>query len=158
MKTIAAALVGFALGVAAVIIGQRIFSRQFMSGLPPAMGDAKVSISLDESGTPKADPDPVSLANGRQVTWEIDPQMSAGEVVIDFAFQGPYKGPFRNGAGTNPHQDQLVGRGKYRRKQGDSRSIRSNAAEETGLWKYSVTYTPNGGQPKTKDPAVCIRN
>jgi hypothetical protein len=158
METSVAVLVGFALGVAAVLIGQRLLSRQFLSGLPPATGTAGVTISLDPiSGEPTAWPDPVPLANGREVSWKIDPLMEAGVVVIDFAYQGSYKGPFVDKL-NNPHRDQQVGRGKYRRKKGDKRPIDSNDAEYTGLWKYSVTYTPDGGQPKTKDPAVCIRN
>ena len=158
MDTTVAVLVGFVLGVAAAVIGQRFFRLRFLTGLPPAMGTAGVTISLDPiSGEPTAWPDPVSLANGREVSWKIDPQMEAVEVVIDFAYQGPNKGPFVDKP-NNPHRDQQVGRGKYRRKKGDKRPIDSNDAEYTGLWKYSVTYTPDGGQPKTKDPAVCIRN
>jgi hypothetical protein len=151
METSAAVLVGFVLGVAAVVIGQRLLSRQFLSGLPPATGQAIVSISLDASGTPTAAPDTVALANGRELTWKIDPRMESGEVEIKFVKN---KGPFKKNPGNPHHKDQ----GWYLRKKGDNRSIDSNAAEKTGLWKYSVTYTPDGGQPKTRDPAVCIRN
>ena len=150
MDTTVAVLVGFVLGVAAVLIGQRLFSRQFLSGMPPAMGRAIVWISLDASGTPEATPDPVSLANGRELTWEIDSQMESGEVEVKFIKN---KGPFKKDTGNPHHKDQ----GWYARGKGDKRPIRSNAAEKTGLWKYSVTYTVNGAS-KTLDPAVCIRN
>jgi hypothetical protein len=151
MDTTVAVLVGFVLGVTAVLIGQRLFSRQFLSGMPPARGTAAVTISLDGSGTPTARPDTVSLANGRELIWNIDPRMESGEVEIKFATN---KGPFKKNPGNPHHRDQ----GWYVRGKGDNRPIDSNAAEKTGLWKYSVTYTPDGGQPKTKDPAVCIRN
>jgi hypothetical protein len=150
METRVAVLVGFALGVAAVLIGQRLLSRQFLSGLPPATGRGGVTIKLDASGTPTAWPDPVPLANGRELTWEIDSQMEAGEVEIKFVKN---KGPFKKDPGNPHHKDQ----GWYVRQKGDKRDIHSNAAEKTGLWKYSVTYTVNGAS-KTNDPAVCIRN
>ena len=150
MDTTVAVLVGFVLGVAAVLIGQRLFSRQFLSGLPPAMGTAHVTISLDASGTPTASPDTVSLANGRDLKWIVHPEMEKGEVEIKFVQN---KGPFKNNPANPHHKDQ----GWYVRGKGDSRHIDSNPAEKTGLWKYSVTYTVNG-VPKTKDPAVCIRN
>jgi len=150
MDTTAAVLVGFVLGVAAVLIGQRLFSRQFLSVMPPAMGTASVTISLDKSGTPEANPDTVSLANGRVLKWNIDSEMEKGEVEIKFVKN---KGPFKKDPGNPHHKDQ----GWYVRGKGDNRPIDSNAAEKTGFWKYSVTYTVNG-VPKTKDPAVCIRN
>ena len=156
MDTTVGVLVGFVLGVAAVLIGQRLFSRQFLSGLPPAAGDAVVRIWL-ENGQPKLKPKTASLAFGRELTWDIDPQMQAGEVVIDFDHQGSYKGPFVDKP-TNPHRDQLVGRGKYRRKKNDDRPILSNEADKTGLWTYKVTYTLEGQEPMLADPAVCIRN
>jgi len=155
MDTTAAVLVGFVLGVAAVLIGQRVFRLRFLTGLPPAKGDAVVRIWL-ENGEPKLKPKTASLAFARELTWDIDPAMSAGEVVIDFDPQGPYKGPFQDKP-NNPHRDQLVGRGKYRRKKNDSRSILSNDADKTGYWTYKVTYTVDGHE-LVADPAVCIRN
>jgi hypothetical protein len=151
MDTTAAVLVGFVFGVAAVLIGQRLFSRQFLSGLPPAMGKADVWISLDAGGTPTVNPDTASLPLGQNLTWKIDSKMESGEVDIKFV-KG--NGPFKDVPG-NPHRKA---KGWYHRKKADKRDVDSNPAEKNGLWKYSVTYTPDGGQPKTKDPAVCIRN
>jgi hypothetical protein len=156
MDTTAAVLVGFVLGVAAAVIGQRFFRLRFLTGLPPAQGEAVVTIWL-ENGEPKLKPKTASLAFGRELTWDIDAAMSAGEVVIDFDRQGAYKGPFEDKP-NNPHRDQLVGRGKYRRKKNDSRSIHSNDADQTGHWTYQVTYTLEGKEPMLADPAVCIRN
>jgi len=156
MKTIAAALVGFALGVTAVVIVQNLSPQPFLAGLKAPMCEAVVRIWLDDDGKPTVKPKDTCLALNRELTWDVDPRMSAGEVVIDFAQQGAYKGPFLK-ADNNPHQDQLVGRGKYRRAKDDNRSIRSNTADETGRWNYTVTYIVDG-KSLVADPAVCIRN
>ena len=158
MKTSAAVLVGVVLGIAVVVIGQRLYPLPGLFGLKTPMCEAVVRIWLDGNGKPTVTPKDVCLAKDRELTWDIDPQMMAGEVVIDFDYQGQYKGPFPDKTGTNPHQDQLVKRGKYRRKKADNRSIRSNAAEKTGRWTYNVTYTPDGGEPVVADPAVCVRD
>jgi hypothetical protein len=126
------------------------------STLPPAMCDAVVTIGLDAStGKPTATPDIVCLAKDRELSWQIDPQLEAGEIKIEFDVQGMDKGPFPDAQTTNPHNK---GRGLYQRAKADKRPIRSNAAERIGRWKYSVTYTPEHGTPQKLDPAVCIRN
>ena len=157
MKTIAAALVGFALGVTAVVIVQNLSPQPFLAGLKAPMCEAVVRIWLD-NGQPKVTPIDTCLAMKSALTWDIDPQMAAGQVVIDFDYQGQYHGPFEDktgtGVGSNPHNK---GRGKYVRDKGDSSSIHSNAAEKTGRWTYNVTYIVDG-KSLVADPAVCIRN
>ena len=154
MKTSAAVLVGFAIGVGAVVIGQRLFPTPLLFGLKAAMCDAVVRISLDASGNPTVTPDKVCLAKNRELTWDIDPQMEAGEVEIKFHDKD--KGPFLKDKPHNPHNED---RGWYLRKKADKRPIRSNGAEKIGYWPYTVSYTPNGSaKPMTLDPAVCIRD
>ena len=124
--------------------------------LPPAMCEAVVRITLESNGRPKATPDVVCLARNRELSWDIDSQLEAGELKLEFDLQGADKGPFLEDQ-QNPH-NMGQGRGRYVRAKGDKRPIRSNAAEKVGRWKYSVTYTPPNGTPMTLDPAVCIRN
>ena len=126
--------------------------------LPAAMCDAVVRISLDAiTGKPTATPETVCLAKDRELAWDIDPQMEAGEVKIEFKdVPGQPKGPFPDKTGpANPHNN---GRGKYVRTKADKTPIRSNAAERLGKWDYNVIYTPDHGTPVSIDPAVCIRN
>jgi hypothetical protein len=172
MRAAAAVVVGVVIGAVGALTAQKLMTEGTSlppppppstttmptpaSPLPSPMCDALVRIKLDGLGRPTLTPKDVCLARGRELTWDVDPQLVAGEVDIDFDFQGSDKGPFLDKTGTNPHQ--ALGRGRYVRRNADSRPIRSNDAEKTGRWTYKVTYTPNGGQPMVADPAVCVRD
>jgi hypothetical protein len=170
MRAAAAVVVGMVIGAVGALTAQKLMTEGTPAPSPPSptpqaslapsplpspMCDALVKISLDASGKPTATPDIVCLAKGRELTWEIDPRLEAGAVEVDFKLQGPDKGPFTE-VTTNPHYNN--GRGMYKRMKADNRPIRSNAAEKLGRWRYSVIYTPDGGQPSTLDPAVCVRD
>ena len=172
MRAAAAVVVGMVIGAVGAITVQQLLmgggpmpsplpsigptASPTPSALPAAMCEAVVRIWLDGNGKPTVTPKDVCLARNRELTWDIDPQMVAGEVDIDFDLQGSDKGPFRDKTGVNPHQ--TLGRGKYVRRNADKSPIRSNAAEKIGRWTYTVTYTPSGGQPMVADPAVCVRD
>jgi hypothetical protein len=160
MRTSAAVVVGFVIGVVAVavMVGQDLVPLPLIfGGQPTAMCKAVVRVSLDTTGHPQYVPDPVCLAKHRELTWEFDSALDAGEVTIDFVKQGNDKGPFKEEPmNINPHGN---GKGSYVRHAGDNSPVRSNAAEKAGQWSYNITYTPpkGSGKPVTIDPVVCVR-
>jgi hypothetical protein len=123
------------------------------SPLRSPMCDAVVRISLDGT-VPRANPDRACLAEGRSVTWEIENGDQA-EIEIEFQRQDDTDGPFKQEPSTNPHNTER--RGKYKRLAGDTRNISSNAADQVGMWEYTVKWTPKNGPPQQLDPVICIR-
>lgn len=160
MTTKAAVLVSFAVGVAAgAVLGGSLLGLRFAGGkLPAAMCEAVVRISLDANGRPKVTPEDACLAMDRELTWDIAPELMAGEVKIEFVDEGNGPGPFPEDQANNPHNK---GEGKYLRDKADNRPIRSNPAKKLRRWPYTVTYTAitsGGAKPVTIDPAVCVRD
>jgi uncharacterized membrane protein YeaQ/YmgE (transglycosylase-associated protein family) len=108
-----------------------------------------VQLSL-QNGAPLAKPYCVCLRLGRPLTWDV----VAGpgdQVRIEFETKGTSKGPFIHDTNNpgNPH------RGVYERV--GSGELRSNAAESTGRWDYTVTWQSADGDARTIDPEVCIQ-
>jgi hypothetical protein len=129
--------------------------------LPSASCDAIVRISLgkDSSGNPKifANPDPVCLAIGRPLTWEVVNQAEAKGATIEITFNeqnGGFKGPFPHDPQGNPENLDIG----YYKHTGPGR-INSNKAEKNNRWIYRLKWTlTNATVVENDDPVVCIRD
>ncbi len=144
MKTALAVLVGVVIGALGVFFGYPVYEMQGANMNPECTTIVKLSLS---GNTIQAFPPNTCLHKGRKLTWAV----SAGDndkVEIDFKKD---QGPFDH-APNNPHNPR---KGHYETT--GSGEIDSNPASSKGRWDYKVTWTPQGGQPITLDPAVCIR-
>ena len=147
MKTAAAVLAGIVIGALGVFFGYPVYEMQGADMSPECTTIVKLSFS---GNAIRAIPPNACLHKGRKLTWAV----SAGDndkVEIDFKKeQGPFDHTDNNN--PNPHNPR---KGHYEiTGPGD---IDSNQANAQGRWEYKVTWTPQGGQPITLDPAVCIR-
>jgi hypothetical protein len=143
MKTVAALLVGVAIGALGVIYGQPLLEARYAEVSPQCGALVRLSLSGNQI---VAKPENACLHKGRRLSWEVT--SNAGDKVeIDFAKEGPFPHD-----ANNPHNPR---KGHYETT-GPS-EIDSNPAGVKGRWKYSVTWTPAGGKPITVDPEVCVR-
>jgi len=171
MKTAAVFLAGVIIGVGtmAVLSGQMggapspppdtLPPPPTTLALPAAMCEGLVRLSL-QGGAIVADPDPVCLAVGRPLTWEI---VDKGTVTITFEEVGGKKGPFpETGNSMGPIINKY--RGIYEAKNDNtitgSLKLKSLGADNLPRpWKYTIEWTPPGSTdpPIKLDPVVCIR-
>jgi hypothetical protein len=155
------------LGILAVFVGLRLAGFRIIgpevkiTTLDPAMCDAHVSISLEKDSMGilqiVANPDPVCLAIGRPLTWEIKDQPEAVKAMITIKFKPQTAGtspflydPQNNGDNTADGTYEHTGPGK----------VNSNNAIKNARWTYSVTWKMDGVDKPvvTSDPVVCIRD
>jgi hypothetical protein len=118
----------------------------------PARCDALVVLRLRD-GQPVARPYCVCLRFGRELTWEVEAQ-PGDEVTVEFKEQKGRRGPFRHDSNNKFNPE----RGIYRlRVTADGpQELRSNPAEQIGLWTYGIVWTRPGQPPARVDPEVCI--
>ena len=158
-ETATAILAGIVIWILGVVAGQ-YFSivpkpdrgkyKMAPSDLPSPICDALVKLSVRGKKI-VPDPDPVCLAEGRSLTWDI---VNDGEVNIQFvddngtAIAGPFQ--FLNNI-NNPAEGQYVHKGQGR--------LSSNKALRRGRWKYTVKWKlTDGTYADQLDPAVCVRD
>jgi hypothetical protein len=174
LRTSAAVVLSFAVGIAAGIIGQRFFTPPPGGGRPlyaaSCESHVKLSIKYDAQNKPHIDVDPplpVCLALGRSLIWDV--AGSTGKVTIVFddqedENQQKKKGPFHRVQGNTFN----TGVGVYERDIDapgvGAGPVDSNPAKHIALdrpWKYTVKWRlPGQGQqqPDDSDPAVCVRD
>jgi hypothetical protein len=118
----------------------------------PARCDALVVLRLRD-GKPVAKPYCVCLRLGRELFWEVEGALG-DEVTVQFEEQRGRRGPFRHDT-NNPFNPE---RGIYRLQMpADGRQeLRSNPAEEIGLWTYDIVWTRRDQPAVRVDPEVCI--
>jgi hypothetical protein len=163
MKKAVPVLVGVVIGVLAVFLGLKLQVIKWGGGgltnLPTPMCDALVKISLEKDATGNlkiaATPDPVCLAIGRPLNWEIKDQPEADKAVITIKFKpqnnilSPFPRDLTNSDNTGEGVYEHTGPGK----------VNSNKATHNDRWTYSVEWKIfDGPTIKTPDPVVCIRD
>ena len=135
--------------------------------LPAAMCGGLVKLSI-RGGLIVADPDPVCLAVGRPLTWEI---VDKGTVTITFVDLVNQKlGPFQEDQSLfNAYDNTKINefRGIYEVKNLNATTVGSlsvktlgadNSPDTARQWKYQVRWRPlTGPAPPDLDPVVCIR-
>lgn len=156
-------LAGVVIGALAVVLGVLLTGKKIVpadyrpaSTLPSPACDALVKVSLgkDSGGKPKifANPDPVCLAIGRSLTWEVVDQPETKNASLEITFKD--KGPFPQDLQNNP-ENLDVG---YYKHTGPGR-INSNKAEKNDRWIYRLKWTfTDATYVETADPVVCIRD
>ena len=103
-----------------------------------------------QDGEPRAKPYGVCLRLGRPLTWDIEARPE-DRIRIEFETKDGTKGPFI----YDTNNCENVGRGVYERV--GRGEIRSNAAELTGRWEYSIRWETPGQEAQAIDPVVCIQ-
>jgi hypothetical protein len=144
MKTLAALVIGIAIGALGALFGYPIYEMRGAAMAPDCKAVVKVSLVGDQIHVVPVN---ACLHKGRKLTWEVMGAGNHDKVEIDFKAPEPH-GPFDVKGEPRPGHYEKTGPGE----------IETKTAGKKGRFIYKVMWTPSGGSPITSpDPAVCVR-